>query len=384
MTYYRDEKNTWIHTPNFYNGIWVFKNNIRHICGDDVFGYGKGRSEMAVNNVIHFLEKSDDLQYLKSVKPCKIINKDPTYEELVCNLLNICKRSSLYFKKFPKTKVKDNWAYKVKNIKVAHPVNKSIHQHKKLLEYGNKRFTGYKQNINDTIKNVILDNEGILAELYVLSFLNNNIKCPECKVNGKISSCEQYNINCSDSFRDGICMNCYNNDKLTLFEIKTRWEKDIKNKNFTHAGSFVALNVLFSMKANVYLVVVSRDTGTVRLGKITTSKPRANKNWLYSLQENFKWGSPSSLVICKNGLHILPNKMKPLKDVLTKNVCNKVSKQILEEITICSHCDSKEIQYCYSTFSSYLIPICEECKKKECCVLCGWETGETVCNSCSY
>lgn len=106
-------------------------------------------------------------------------------------------------------------------------------------------------------------------------------------------------------------MNCHANNVLTLFEIKTRWENSIDNRG-TFTGSFAALNTLMTLKANIYLVIASRDTGDVRIGKITHATIRGNKNWLYALQENLDWGSPSSYVVCEGGMFKTPVKIPPI------------------------------------------------------------------------
>lgn len=374
----------WDKTPNFYKGMWAFRNNINKMCGDDVLGYGRGCGERAVDNVISFLKRSINMSCFKNVETGVIITKSPTFNDLVDNLTYICEKAPLYYTKFPKTYVKDEWENKHMKIKKIAPLDKNIQSHARLLKYGGKRFTAIDKTIKEQVTDLVLNSKGILSEFYVVSFLNSNIKCPECKVNGKFGLCDNVQINCSNSFRDVICMNCYNNKVITLFEIKTRWDNTVSNKNYVDSGSFIALNVLFAIKAHVYVVIASRDTGDVRIGKITRSKPRSNKNWLYSLQENLGWGGPSSISICENGIYKLSYKMKPpLNKVLTNKMCNKIYKTVLDKVIKCTHCDSKDIDYCYSRFSENLIPICKECVSFECCTICGWESGENVCNMCS-
>ena len=167
----------------------------------------------------------------------------------------------------------------------------------------------------------------------MIAFLNSCYNCPVCNVIGKIGWCDNMSLLTSgsvDAFRDGICLNCNEHGIITLFEIKTRWENAVE-QNGTYGGSFVALNTLLSINANVYLVVVSRDTGNLRVGKITSGRLRANRNWLFSLQENLGWGSPSSYIICANGFKILPVKMPRLLNTLSKKYCNGIFDQVLLE-----------------------------------------------------
>jgi hypothetical protein len=121
-------------------------------------------------------------------------------------------------------------------------------------------------------------------------------------------------------------MNCHNNGVITLFEIKTRWEKVVATGgNGTYAGSFVALNTLMTLKSNIYLVIASRDTGDVRIGKITSAKMRGNPNWLYALQEGLEWGAPSSYVTCAGGFIHCPVKMPPLIETMSDKYVDEVA-----------------------------------------------------------
>ena len=382
---YIEENMNWDNTNNFKEGIWAFKNYLNVICGENVFGKGKSKSEIAKINLIKYLDRSLKMGSLKKILPGDIIKNTPTHEFLVKRLLDLCSRALSYYKKFPVTQVTDNWSSKIKNIEYAMPLNSSERNHKRLLEHGDKRFSGKELSIKENVLDMIKDVRGILAEGFVVSFLNSVLRCPECKVLGKIGWCKGLELDCSESFRDAICMNCYKKNKITLFEIKTRWENCIKNKNYTRSGSFIALNVLFLINANVYLVVASRDTGDVRIGKITKAKMRGNKNWLYSLQENLRWGGPSSVSFCENGLHKLQVKMeKPLLEIMTDNFCNEINKEVISKFFKCSNCENKEIEYYNSNFSSNLVPMCRECAALECCISCGWEAGERVCSRCSY
>jgi len=374
----------WNETNNFEEGEWAFLNSLNTICGENVFGKGKSKSEIAKINVMKYLERSMGIDSLKNILPGDIISEPPTYEFLVARLIDLCERSPSYYNKFPKTHVTDTWSCKVKSIKEGMPLNINDGNHKRLIKYGGKRFTGEKLSIKENLIDMVKNSRDTLAEGFVVSFLNSGLKCPECKVVGKIGWCKGMDLYCSESFRDAICMNCYKKNKITLFEIKIRWEEYICDKNNTYSGSFIALNVLFAMRVNVYLVIVSRDTGNVRIGKITKTKMRGNKNWLYSLQENVGWGGPSSVSICKNGLHKLPVKMKkPLVEILTQGFCNKIYNEVISTFIKCEHCDSKDIKFYNSNFSSNMSKLCKDCAKRECCVLCGFESGGGVCSSCS-
>ena len=128
-------------------------------------------------------------------------------------------------------------------------------------------------------------------------------------------------------------MNCLNNGKTTLFEIKTRWSQDIpKNVKGTYAGNFAALLTLMKMNAKVYLIIVARDTGKIIMGNITSATLRGNKNWLYSLQEGFDWGSPSSYVNCDNGMFKVPVNMTPISEILNQTFLEEVMNKSIERV----------------------------------------------------
>lgn len=373
----------WFETSNFKNGMWVFKNNFKDICGENVYGKGKGCEEIATKNIITYLERSMNILNFTTILPAEIVKPNITRKIILNRLIKLCEKAPLYFKKFKKTKVTDNWALKIKSIVNGMPLNKNIRSHKRLLEYGGKRFSGKNLTIKENVIEMIETSRDILAEGYIISFLNSGLMCPECKSIGNIGWYEGMEIECTDSFRDGICMNCFKNNKITLFEIKTKWENCVKNKNNIYSGSFISLNVLLAMNAKVYLIVASRDTGHIRIGKITHSKMRGNKRWLYALQENYNWGSPSSISYCEDGLKLLPVKMEPLNNILTDKFCQDIFKEVIDNCIKCKHCENRDIKYYRSNFSKNMIPLCKKCANFECCLMCGWECGENVCSACT-
>lgn len=285
------------------------------IAGDVVFGKNKGKTKSAYDLLCNYMEKSEGMDCFKIVSPGNIIIKPPTDEEMIIKLVNYTNRAREYYRNEPFTMVTDLWAQG--DIHDGMPLNKNIPHHARFLQRNEKRFSGKMASPAEQMVDLISSSSGMLCEGHVIAYLNTFFTCLECRVLGQIGWCEGISHRSVDGFRDAICMNCLKSGINTLFEIKTRWESAIiKHKDHgTYAGSFAAINALMMIKANVYLVIASRDTGDVRVGKITSSKLRGNKNWLYALQEGFEWGAPSSYVSCAGGLILLQNKMPPLIDI---------------------------------------------------------------------
>lgn len=321
----------WNKTPIFFNNGKYF--NIRKqcelICGDTVFGKNKGLINRGVDTITDFLKRAVYMDVFKAVPSGTIIIRPPTREELVVKLDELCKRAFILYNKYDQILVTDTWSKRA-GVYDCVPLNRSIPLHRRLMDSSTKRFKGEQISIEKQIFDLVKSSKGILAEGHVIAFLNSGLKCPICRVIGKIGWCDSISDVGVDSFRDAVCMNCRDNGIVTLFEIKTRWEKTLHG-NGTYAGSFIALNTLMTIKANLYLVIASRDTGNVRIGRITSAKMRGNRNWLYSLQENLGWGGPSSFVTCTDGLHMLPVKMPILTDTMPEEYYESIFKEVLEQ-----------------------------------------------------
>lgn len=317
----------WIKRANLTSGIngSLYK-YLDNITGDNVFGKNRGKTKQAFDLLIIYMEKSENMECFQTITTGKIILSPPTYEEMVIKLTEYINRAKEYYKTQPFTKVIDLWAGG--SIHEASPLNKNIEYHSRMLQKQEKRFSGKIATFTEQITELITSSNGMLCEGHVIAFLNTKFRCLECKTLGSIGWCDGYSLRSVDGFRDAICMNCYNNNIITIFEIKTRWESAIhKNKDHgTYAGSFSAINSLMMIKANVYLVIASRDTGHIRVGKITSAKLRGNKNWLYSLQENLDIGGPSSYVSCCKGFVLYPFLMTPLISI------DKSIKKVIQEV----------------------------------------------------
>ena len=108
--------------------------------------------------------------------------------------------------------------------------------------------------------------QGDLAEGLVVAHLNSSgFKCPECEQ----TSCFAPIANDlegvhSNAWKDCLCVSCYEaQNQLTLFEIKTKGKKVVKDGLFrrfkVNGGNFAALNVLLKAGAKVYVVVNIRQ-----------------------------------------------------------------------------------------------------------------------------
>ena len=317
---------TWYQRSKFtlgrYGSLYI---SLESIAGDLVFGKNRGKTKLAYDSILNYMEKSESMSCFRVVSPGTIIIKPPTKEEMSLKLGNYVERAKEYYRNEPYTVVTDQWAGG--NIHDGEPLNKNIPYQARLIEAGGKRFVGKIATPAEQIVELITTSNGMLCEGHVIAFLNTYFTCPECKTTGNIGWCDGISHRSVDGFRDGVCMNCFQSGVATLFEIKTRWETAIlKNKDHgTYAGSFAAINALMMINANVYLVIASRDTGTVRVGKITSAKFRGNKNWLYALQEGFDWGAPSSYVSCGKGFFTIPQTMPPLINI------DKTIKAVIQE-----------------------------------------------------
>ena len=329
MIFNNEQKNIdWDKTPIFKKGKYSLMYQLKTVCGEKVFGNKINHANRARDSVFKILEKAANMTIMKGIPDGHIIITPPTRDECITKLSELCERASKYYIKYPQTDVTDLWAERIKKLNDSEPLNPSNQHHRRVLNSGTKRFNGKVQTLREQITDMVKSSCGMLAEGYVIAFLNSGLRCPECNEVGKIGWCDGISHRSVDSFRDAICVNCQANGILTLFEIKTRWENTIDGQG-TFAGSFAALNTLMTMRANIYLVLVSRDTGDVRIGKITQGTMRGNKNWLYSLHENLGWGSPSSYVVCEGGMFKIPVKMPPLVDSLTDEFLESVYEEVL-------------------------------------------------------
>jgi len=280
-------------------------------------------------SIVSYLENTTNMDVFKFIPEGQIISKTPTREVLINKLQGVCERSLSYYKKFPQTQVTDNWQ-KSTLVKNGSPMNRSIPQQQRAMDSGKKRFSGKIISAENQVIDTIKTSKGMIAEGYIIAHLNTGLKCPICKEIGKIGWCDGFSDINIDSFRDGVCMNCREKGIATLFEIKTRWENSIKDNNVTYAGNFSAINTLMSLRSNIFLVVASIDTGDIRIGKITSARIRGNKRWLYSIQEDLGWGSPSSYVVCDGGLHKIPVKMSIIIDIMTDKYCESIFDYVLK------------------------------------------------------
>lgn len=324
----------WNNTPNFNGDTSGMVVNLKKICGENVYGKKRGKDIIANELVIDYLERSTKMDIFKCVEGGDIISAPPSKEYFILKLVGLGLRALKYYSSLPYEKmvVKDNW-YKDAQVNIGEPMNKYISAQSRVLKRSGKRFSSEVITVKETVIDMIKSSSGMLAEGHVIAFLNSGLKCPQCDTLGNIGWCDGVSKYSVDSFRDAVCMNCLGNGVVTLFEIKTRWERVVASGgNSTYAGSFVALNTLMAINANVYLVLVSRDTGDVRIGKITSAKMRGNHNWLYALQEGFKWGGPASYVTCSEGLFHIPDKMRPLLKTLPKRLVKEITESALKKM----------------------------------------------------
>jgi hypothetical protein len=118
---------------------------------------------------------------------------------------------------------------------------------------------------------------GFLTQGFIIAHLNKTrFECPECgsvSTIGWISSKNKL----SSSFTEGVCMNCRSLNIGTYFKIKTRVDRAMdrySGLSRVYAGTFTGINSLISAKANVYMIMASRESsGKISIGKIVRASP---------------------------------------------------------------------------------------------------------------
>ena len=330
-------KTRWDKTPNFkYNAYLSLMPTLESICGDLVYGKYLGKQCSGYRKIIAFLEKAVSSKYYTDIPYGHILTHSPTPKDCVDYLTIVGqKKWKFYSKRNYWVDVIDRWV-PILAIKKGSPLNLSKHQHYNFFQHtqNQKRFVKVNIPIRQRLIHDLKNCQGILAETYVVSFLNSNIKCPECKSIGMIGWCGNDKTEGSDSFRDAICLSCRAKGIITLFEIKTRWDRLARRGNGTYAGNFVSLNTLMAMGANIYIVIASKDTGHVRIGKITFAKIRATESWLYFLQENANNSSPASYVVCDNGFTLCKSRMVPINQLLSNSIVKDISRQVIKNMKL--------------------------------------------------
>ena len=299
------------------------KTIVNKLCGEKIFKNTANHTGIFAFDVIKENLQKSLKSYYTTINTGKIISEPLTYQDCVDKMvIELENDKQFYRRQNGYLDIVDSWAESQGKRKCTTDIEQE----------DRPRFLGIPINEEDFLKKQIKQCEGILSEGYIIAHLNTAGCCPECGIRGKIGWCESLKHS-SNSFRDGICMNCHENNVITLFEIKTRWENSIAGKNTTYAGDYAALNVLFRMRANVYLVVSSRDTGIVRLGKITFAFMKVNERFLYAIQEKLKWGSPSTTVKCGDGLVEMKEKINPpMIQTLSEDICENIGKEALSRL----------------------------------------------------
>ncbi len=193
--------------------------------------------------------------------------------------------------------------------------------HVKDTGYGNKkRYVGRDLTKEEYINKKIEGVSGIICELFVISFLNNStFVCPICRQGHRLHLCNTSGV----PFCDAICMGCNSKGIKTVYEIKTRNERTMTDRNDTPAGDWVSIEAYHRKNINVILIVVSRDTGTIRVGRITRWKIIGKPRFMYGLQEHTKLSSPASHVFCEDGFTKLDISLI-LNNYVTPELCNNV------------------------------------------------------------
>lgn len=318
-------------TPAMKKSAFSLRRELSTVCGPVVFGQECPESvKRAQTKLVENCKMAVGCEYYTHIPTGKVVAGTPSEEDCVARMVEELKGcAKFYDDRNGYYDYVDEWAAALRK-KDCEPLfrnnGRSLYGRR---TPNRKRFTSKKLDRDEYLERRSVD-RGFLGEGFVVGFLNQGLKCPECKKIGTIGLCGGTSIDYITSFRDAICMHCHEQGKITLFEIKTRWEKHIaEGGKTTYAGNFVAMNTLMAMGASVYMVLVSRDTGKIRIGKVGNAKPRANKAWLFSLQENKPWANPSCFTICET-LSELPVCMTPLVETISDNFRERVAEKAME------------------------------------------------------
>jgi hypothetical protein len=320
----------WNKTSNFsgQRPMDSFKHQVYAITGNKTYGNGHGKEKYAHVNLLKFLERAVVSDMFLEIPSGKIMTEDPTDDMLVDLLVSYMKNDIAACR----LNIEDRWAA-LSGSRVGDPMCDSNGRQNRILKDGPRpRFVDKPVSKKEYMK-VCTSNEGMLSEGFVVTFLNKKLKCPECGVKGQIGWCTSHDYTKVDSFRDSVCMSCKQKGINTLFEIKCRWESKaaLSNEGIS-AGSYVALNSLMAMRANVWIVVVSKDTGNIRIGKINRAEIAPNKNWLFFVQHELGCAGPSSKVFCHGGLRLAPITMKPLTKSLNSHRMKRIAEASIDRI----------------------------------------------------
>lgn len=303
--------------------IEQIRRSVLKYCGPHMFGTTTSKDTIAVGfgKVLKSLETASKSTFHLNIKACEVISEFPTVDDYIIRLKKEIKGSLEYFAKHNGEHIIDTWA--------------EISRRKPAFIPG----VGYKPPTSKRFELVHLDKEehakwvaensfDFLAEGYIVAYFNKYLMCPECGSQGCFGLAGGTSIYENTSFKDAVCNNCIKSGVNTVFEIKIRWEGVIRGKVTLYAGNYTTIRAFLNNNVNVYMVAVSRDTGTIRIGKVTEAVPKFNENFLYTVQEDLNWGAPASIVVCEN-IHTLSVNLPPIDTIFTDELKKQISSSAL-------------------------------------------------------
>jgi len=303
--------------------IEQIRRSVLKYCGPHMFGetIPKDPINVGFNKVLKSLERASSDSFQVNITECEIVSEFPTTEDYISRLKKEIKGSLEYFNKHNGEQIIDTWA-KISGKKPA------------FIPYIGykpptpKRFELIHGDKDEHVRWVAENSFDFLAEGYIVAYFNKYLMCPECGGQGCFGLAGGTSIYENTSFKDAVCNNCLKSKINTVFEIKIRWEGVIKDKVTLYAGNYTTIRAFLNKNVNVYMVVVSRDTGTIRIGKVTEAVPKFNENFLYTVQEDLKWGAPASIVICEN-ISVLSAKLPPIDTIFTEELKRQITNAVL-------------------------------------------------------
>lgn len=287
-------------------------------CGEKMFGKSVPNSvEKARNKILRNLESGYTSTWFNTITPGHIVTEYPTDDDYVNHLVQDLRGQLQHYEKYGNIKVEDIWAQNLKRRNCS-----LIPSY--FVPPTQKRFVAVPQSKEDFIKDQTQNVEGFLAELYLTWFLNKNVKCPECGVQGKIALAGASSCNHSVAFQDGVCMNCREKGVNTVFEYKIRNNGEHSS---VYAGNYISVQTFLQNKIKLYIVIADRKTGTVHIGKVIDAVVKMNEKFLYTIQEDLYWGNPSSIIFLDP---ILKVESEPLSNILNETRCQALMRKALD------------------------------------------------------
>ena len=292
-----------------------FRYNIFKLCGPSVFGTSVPDSvEFTMRNIIEKLRNAVFDPFYTHIPTGTIIAETPSQKEYVRRLVERLKNERIPNNKKECINIKDAWAE-----------NAGVRPLYKCPQFNCPRFVPIPE------ENTEIYYSNFLTDILIVGHLNSsNFRCPTCNQRRKIGIIK-YSSDITMGFKNAMCLGCEEQGIRTVFSFRTKMKKNIHN--FITGGNLTTLNSLMATRTNIYIIVLSQDTGRLRIGKVDGAHLRVNYGFLYSIQEHIKLRSPSTTVLCSLGFKNLLNIPFPIQ-THDSRFCQYIKRLAMEDLAI--------------------------------------------------